>query len=74
MTVTIKGSDWFPESTVGNIILYISKHKQESMLIETEGFFINFCRWKCCNCQLKYLVKSNIILKKDTSDRRVQMQ
>lgn len=39
MTVTVKGSDWFPVSMVGNIILYIMKHKQESMLIETEDFF-----------------------------------
>lgn len=22
MTVTVKGSDWFPESTVGNITVY----------------------------------------------------
>lgn len=40
MTVTVKGSDWFPESTVGNITLYITKHKQESVLIKAEDFFI----------------------------------
>lgn len=34
MTMIVKGSDWFPLSIVGNIILHIMKHKQENMLLK----------------------------------------
>lgn len=40
MAVAVKGSDWFPVSIEGNWILYIMRHKRESMLIKKEGLFL----------------------------------